>query len=220
MNESINYAPLVTLGVFILGLLFTPILRKWEFYLASSKKKKLLSTELSDCRNYLKSIIIEHFKLLYTLEKAQDENGNVGKVPVSVVTTFDLDFLKEFYKDSLLLLSVDERHFVRGVPEKLLNLKLMSQNFTKDVVDDSYYNQRAIRNILWASSTLYCELNDYLNKEYDMNVSIGSIEATKKCLLEFGYTEEHMEFAQAFKSMLTEQQRNSLNSSHNFFVPE
>ena len=220
MTEAFNYAPLVTLGVFILGILFMPLLRRWEFFLASDKKKKLLITELSDCRYYLKDIIIEHFKLLYRLEQAQDENGHVGKIPVQIVSTFDLDFLKDFYKECLQILTTDERYLIRGVPEKLNDLKAMSQAFINDVCNESFYNQREIRNILWAASTLYCELDDLISKEYDKSCVLGSMDSTRKCLLEFGFTVEQMEYAQAFKSMLSEEQRISLNTNNGFFVPE
>lgn len=219
MSESINYAPFVTLGVFFLGVLFTPLLRRWDSYLLSSKNKRVLYAELSDCKEYLRAIAADHFKLLYHLEVQVDEKGNIPLIPVPIISTFDLNFLKDFYKESILLLSVDERHLVRGIPEKLNNIKNMSGDFVRDVSKDSYYNRRAVRNILWASCSLYCELRDLLNKKYKRDESLGSLESTKMALLEFGFTEEQLAAANTFKSMLSEEQRNSLNSTQNFFVP-
>ncbi len=219
MNSSFDYASFVTLGVFVLGILFTPLLKNWDFYLTSSKKKKILITELSDCNEYLRVIIIDHFKLLCDLESQADENGRVGKIPVPIVAQFDLDFLKDFYKASILVLSIDERHLIRGVPEKLTNIKEMSTDLVNDVSTDSFYNQRAIRNVLWASSVLYCELTDLLNKKYKRGDNLGSIDATKVVLIEFGFTEEEIQIADVYKSMLTESQRNSLNNNNHFLVP-
>ncbi|HHK8587574.1 TPA: hypothetical protein ACQYCL_004498 [Vibrio parahaemolyticus] len=218
MNESINFAPFITLGVFVLGILFTPLMRKWDFYLSSSKNKKVLYAELSDCRLYLKSIAIEHFKLLHALETQADAQGNIPQIPVPIVKKFDLDFLKDFYKECLLLLSVDERHLVRGIPEKLDSIRTMSGDFLQDVTKDSYYNQRAVRNILWASCSLYCEINDLLNNKYKQGEIFGSIESTQVALLEFGFSDEQMETAKAFKSLLTEEQRNAINDPLRFFV--
>ncbi|KLV03272.1 hypothetical protein ABT56_20320 [Photobacterium aquae] len=218
MNESINLAPLTTLGVFVLGILFTPLMRKWDSYLSSLKNKKVLYTELSDCRLYLKSIAIEHFKLLYTLETQVDINENISQIPVPIVNKFDLDFLKDFYKECLVLLSIDERHLVRGIPEELINIKTMSSNFLHDITEDHYYNLRAVRNILWGACSLYCNINDLLNGRYNRSETLDSIDSTKVALLEFGFSYEQMETAKAFKSILTEEQRNSLNASQNFFM--
>lgn len=217
MSESINLVPFVTLGVFVLGILFTPLMRTLDSYLSSSKNKKVLYTELSDCKLYLKSIAIEHFKLLYVLETQADAHGNISKIPLPIVNKFDLDFLKDFYKECLLLLSVDERHLVRGIPEKLNSIRIMSGDFFQDVNKDSYYNTRCVRNILWASCSLYCEINDLLNKKYKQGEILGSIESTLVALLEFGFSDEQMEVAKAFKSMLTEEQRNSINDPQSFF---
>ncbi|HHF2869536.1 TPA: hypothetical protein ACPJZQ_004723 [Vibrio alginolyticus] len=219
MNESFNFAPVVTLGVFVLGILFTPLMRKWDYYLASSKTKKVLFTELTDCRDYLKDVATEHFRLLHTLETQSDANGYIQKVPVPIVNRFDLDFLKDFYKDCLLLLSIDERHLIREVPEKLSKIKDMSDSFVNDVSNDHYYNQRAARNILWASCSLYIEIGDLIRNEYKRGEIQGSIESTKLALLEFGVTEEQMETANAFKSMLSEEQRSSLSTTAGYRVP-
>lgn len=220
MDTSFNFAPVATLSVFVLGILFTPLLRKWDFFLTSNKKKKLLLTELADCRHYLRQIIVDHFKLLHTLEEAKDASGRISNVPIPIVVSFDLDFIKEFYKECLLQLTVDERHLVRGVPENLKLIKTLSSDFQHDVLNDNYYNVRALRNIIWTCSVLYCQLEQLQDGSYKRDETNGSVESAKQCLMEFGYTEEQISKANALKSMLTKEQRDSVKSEHQFFVPE
>lgn len=213
MKEVFNIAPFVTLGVFILGILFTPLMRKWEYYLSSSKSKKILYVELSDCKEYLKNIAIGHFKLLHKLETQASHNGEIDKVPVPIVSKFDLDFLKDFYKECITILNVDERHLVRGVPEKLSLIFDMSGELVNEVRSENFYNKRAVRNILWASCSLYCEITELLDDTYKKDKNLDSIESTRTALNEFGFSAEDVENARALKSMLNEEQRNSINSN-------
>lgn len=220
MKESFTYAPFVTIGVFLLGLLCTPILRRWEFWLFALKKKRLLTIELSECRGYLRSIIVDHFYLLLALENSKDEGDKVSAVPIPIVVNFDLDFLREFYKESLFVLTTNERYLARGIPERLSNLKKMSEECIDSIMSKKFYSQRIIRNIIWYASTLYCDLNNYDQKKFDKDNCLDSIEATKFSLNEFGINESEIIAANVFKSMLSDEQKYFLRSNKNFVSSE
>jgi len=221
-NSNFNYAPFVTLAVFILGLLFTPVLRNWEFFLASKKKKRLLFAELKDCRIYLEEIISIYFRLLATLESSKDENDNVGKIPIPLIQNFDLNFIIEFYKESLLLLTQEQRLFLREVPAQLKMIKDYSETFNNAVLNEKFYNTRNIRNIIWLSCHLHSELGQLLKmkKKYNRTKSKDSIEVTKETLISLNYSEADIESAKVLKSMLTDLERSNFSGKSSFQVPD
>ena len=206
--------------VFILGILFVPLLRHWDFYLNSRKKKTLLLVEISDCEIYLKGVINNYFKLLYALEKVERDQGKPETIPIPLVENFDLDFIRDFYKECLTQLSKDERKLIRTIPERLKRIKELSDDFNHQVLEKKYYNQRTARNVLWFSSCLYDELERLtdIKNEYKSSDSLNSIYTTKKVLNSLGFDKDQIDFSNALKSMLSEEKIQSLYGGSYFQV--
>lgn len=222
MSESFNYAPVATLAVFVLGVLFTPLLRKWDFFLNSGRKKKLLLSEIADCTDYLKDVIDDYFKLIYTLKTASDAQGAIGRVPIPVLKDFDLGFIQDFYKESLSSLTQDQRKLVRSIPHYLKQLKDLSDDFKSQVLNEEYYNIRGARNVLWSACYLHHELSKLilLKGKYKSNDDLNSITATKNVLTSFGISDEDIKESSALKSMLTDEQLENFSGKSTFQIPE
>ncbi len=222
MPENFNYAPVATLAVFVFGLVFTPLLRKWDFFLNSGRKKKLLLSEIADCTDYLKDVIDDYFKLIHTLKIASDEQGAIGRVPVPVLKNFDLGFIQDFYKESLSSLTQDQRKLVRSIPHYLKQLKDLAEDFKLQVLNEEYYNIRAARNVLWSACYLHYELSKLglLKGKYKSNFELNSIEAAKSVLTSFGISDEDIQESSVLKSMLTDEQLANFSGKNTFEIPQ
>lgn len=222
MPDNFNYAPVATLAVFILGVLFTPLLRKWDVFLNSGRKKKLLLSEISDCTDYLKDVIDDYFKLVYTLKVASDDQEAISRVPVPALKDFDLGFIQDFYKESLSSLTQDQRKLIRSIPYNLKQLKELSDDFKSQVLNEQYYNIRAARNVLSSACYLYNDLSKLglLKGKYKFNDELNSIEATKKVLTSFGISDEEIQESSALKSMLTDEQLANFSGKNTFEIPQ
>ncbi|MEI4979547.1 hypothetical protein U1499_13820 [Aeromonas caviae] len=211
----------VALFTFILGVALTPVMKKWDNCLNSKRQLDNLFIEIADCCTYLEGIVKSHFEFLHSLETLKDsESMLIQKIPVPMVDLYDTQFINTFYGEALKMLNPAQRSTIRIIDSSLSILVEQSGQLINDIQTIDTYNTRAVRNILSKSCYLYYHLHRMKveKKRYVGSTSLNSFDSMKHVLRALGYSEDYINEANPYKTMLSQEQIDSLSTNNTHCV--
>ncbi|WP_139745344.1 hypothetical protein [Aeromonas media] len=212
---------IVALITFFAGVGLTPLMKKWDGFLNSKRHLENLFIEIDDCCSYLEGVIKSHFEFLHSLSTLTDSESKLTqKIPVPIVEKYDTQFINAFYGEVLKLLNPAQRNTIRTIENSLFVLVDQSEQLINDVQSIDTYNPRVVRNIISKSCYLYYHLHRMKTEKerYVGSSSLNSFDSMKHVLRAFGYTEDFINEAKPFKTMLTQEQIDSLSTNNTHCV--